>query len=245
MGRAFLVAVQFLTRVPVPRLAAPSGEDVGRSVLFYPLVGLLIGLALATTAWLTRAATTDLRAALILSVWVLVTGALHLDGLADAADAWVGGFGDRERTLEIMKDPYTGPVGVAILVLVLLLKFTAIKGSLIHGALTPLVLTPMIGRTVAPILLLTTPYVRPGGIGTALVDHLPRRASSVVSVPAVVLPVVLNRKMLWVLGAVGLAFVGLRVWMVRRIGGTTGDTAGALIELTETVMLTTVSVIFR
>jgi len=241
MGSAFLVAVQFLTRVPVPRFAPPSAEDVGRSVLFYPLVGVLIGLALAGTAWLTRVAITDLRAALVLGVWVLLTGALHLDGLADTADAWVGGFGDRERTLAIMKDPYTGPVGVAVLVLVLLIKFAAIKGSLIHGKLAALVLTPMIGRTVVPVLLLTTPYVRPRGLGAALVDHLPRRASSVVSVFAVALSLSVDPRLLWTLVATGSAFVGLRLWMMQRIGGTTGDTAGALIELTETVTLTAAS----
>lgn len=241
MGRAFLVAVQFLTRVPVPQVAASSNEEVGHSILFYPLVGLLIGLVLAATAWATRAAILDVRAALVLGVWVFITGALHLDGLADTADAWVGGFGDRERTLAIMKDPYTGPVGVAVLVLVLLIKFAAIKGSLIHAELGALVLTPMIGRTMVPILFLTTPYVRSGGLGVALANNLPRRATSVVSVFTVALSIWVDPTALWALIASGLVFLGLRMWMLQRITGTTGDTAGALIELTEVVLLTAAS----
>jgi adenosylcobinamide-GDP ribazoletransferase len=69
-----------------------------------------------------------LHAALLLTVWVLLSGGLHLDGLADSADAWLGGFGDRERTLTIMKDPRSGPIAVVVLVLVLLLKFCALAG---------------------------------------------------------------------------------------------------------------------
>lgn len=108
--RAFLVALQFLTRLPVRLRAAPSEEELGRSLLFYPLVGLLIGMLLTTLAMAISAAGISdlLGAALVLAAWVVLTGGLHLDGLADSADAWSGGRGDRERTLAIMKDPYWG-----------------------------------------------------------------------------------------------------------------------------------------
>ncbi|MCO2182521.1 adenosylcobinamide-GDP ribazoletransferase, partial [Pseudomonas aeruginosa] len=124
--RSLLVALQFLTRLPVRLSAMPTPEQFGRAVLCYPLVGVLIGVVLYAAARSLDGTPLLLQAALLLSLWVALSGALHLDGLADMADAWVGGLGDRERTLAIMKDPRSGPVAVVVLVLVLLLKFSAL-----------------------------------------------------------------------------------------------------------------------
>ncbi|MEK1940892.1 MAG: adenosylcobinamide-GDP ribazoletransferase, partial [Pseudomonas sp.] len=117
-----LIAMQFLTSLPVRLPGMPSPEQLGRSLLWYPVVGLLIGLLLYGLDAVLNGAPVLLHAALILAAWVALSGALHLDGLADSADAWLGGFGDRERTLSIMKDPRSGPIAVVTLVLVLLLK---------------------------------------------------------------------------------------------------------------------------
>ena len=112
MLKPFFIALQFLTRLPIPIYfesgSAGNGNQLGRSVLFYPLVGLVIGGLLATLQYLLSTFTfgstyTVVHAAIILTVWVGLTGALHLDGLADSADAWLGGLGDRDRTLAIMK----------------------------------------------------------------------------------------------------------------------------------------------
>lgn len=229
--------MQFLTTVPTPRLRAPSEEEVGESLLFYPVVGLIIGSILVGVVWLARDTILDVQAALVLSAWVLVTGALHLDGLADSADAWVGGLGNRERTLSIMKDPCTGPVGVAVIGLVFFVKFATVKGCLMHGQFLALVLSPTIGRAMVLGLFLTTPYVRADGLGRALADHLPRRGAYTVTLLATALPALLPHRAFWILVAGGLVFVGLRTLMIKRIGGITGDTAGALIELTESVVL--------
>ena len=88
--RAFWLALQFLTRLPAPRMTEHTAEDRGRSVLYYPVVGLLIGAVLTAFLFLLADVNPGLRAALLLLVWVLLTGALHLDGLADSADAWLG-----------------------------------------------------------------------------------------------------------------------------------------------------------
>ena len=104
-----LIALQFLTRLPVRLPGMPEPQQIGRSLLFYPLVGLLLGLALLALEWVLGDTSTLLEAALLLAAWVALSGGLHLDGLADTADAWVGGYGDRERTLAIMKDPRSGP----------------------------------------------------------------------------------------------------------------------------------------
>jgi len=169
-----LIALQFLTRLPVSLPGMPTPEQVGRSLLWYPLVGLLLGLLLWGAHLLLGQASAVLQAAIILALWVGLSGGLHLDGLADTADAWVGGFADRERTLAIMKDPRSGPIAVVVLVLLLLLKFAALFTLLQAGQGIYLLLLPWLGRSLLPLLLATTPYVRVGGLGQALVDHLPR-----------------------------------------------------------------------
>lgn len=242
--RPFLIAVQFLTRFPVPSGAMPDECEIGRSLLYYPLVGLLLGLLLAGLDWLLGGAGTMLAAAVLLAAWVLASGALHLDGLADAADAWVGGMGDRERTLAIMKDPYCGPMGVVALLLTLLLKFAALEELVARGDWIVLVLAPLLARTALPALFLTTPYVRPGGLGELLVRHLPRRtATAVVLTVLLGLPAFLGWSALLPLAVVLAAFAALRAMMLHRLGGTTGDTAGAMVEIVEVVVLVSAALV--
>ncbi|AWE95022.1 cobalamin-5-phosphate synthase family protein [Pseudomonas paraeruginosa] len=161
--QSLLVALQFLTRLPVRLSAMPTPEQFGRAVLCYPLVGVLIGVVLYGAARSLDGAPPPLQAALLLSLWVALSGALHLDGLADMADAWVGGLGDRERTLAIMKDPRSGPVAVVVLVLVLLLKFGALAALLGEGRPGLLLLAPWLARSSLPLLFLTTPTRVPAG----------------------------------------------------------------------------------
>ncbi|MBP7974742.1 MAG: adenosylcobinamide-GDP ribazoletransferase, partial [Acinetobacter sp.] len=122
----FLIALQFLTIVPVQLKQIPTARQNAQSLLFYPVIGLLIGLILFGLSVALIELPAILLASIVLVIWIWLTGGLHLDGLADTADAWVGGFGDRERTLQIMKDPASGPIGVLSLIIVCLLKFTAL-----------------------------------------------------------------------------------------------------------------------
>ncbi|HCJ29476.1 MAG TPA: adenosylcobinamide-GDP ribazoletransferase, partial [Pseudomonas sp.] len=96
-----LIALQFLTCLPVRLDGKPEPRAIGVSLLYYPVVGLLMGGMLVVLGMALHDTAPALRAALVLAAWVAITGALHLDGLADSADAWLGGFGDRERTLAI------------------------------------------------------------------------------------------------------------------------------------------------
>ena len=236
--RAFWLALQFLTRLPVPQIAEYTAEDRGRSVLYYPVVGLLIGAVLTGFLFLLADADPGLRAALLLLVWMLLTGALHLDGLADSADAWLGGHGDRARTLEIMKDSRSGPAAIVAVALVLIVKFAALS-ALTHTAYWPaLVLAPLLGRAALVLLFLTTPYVRAEGIGAAHAANLPRGGAIVVLLAvAVLVPALLGYAGLWPVVA-ALAMAGLlRRLMLRRIGGATGDTLGASCEIVEAAAL--------
>ncbi|MNG10139.1 Cobalamin synthase [compost metagenome] len=137
-----------------------------------------------------------------------------------------------------MKDPRSGPIAVVTLVLVLLLKFTALLALIGQGHSLALVIVPLIGRSALLGLFLTTPYVRAGGLGQALADHLPRSAGRqvlAVSALACVLIAGLSGVVAVVLAVLGFAW--LRQVMLRRLGGTTGDTAGAMLELLEVAVL--------
>lgn len=232
-----LVAVQFLTRLPVRLPRMPSPAEQGQSLLWYPLVGLAIGWLLAAAAWIGGELPAQLLAALLLLLWVWISGALHLDGLADTADAWIGGFGDRERTLEIMKDPRSGPIGVTAVVLTLLLKYAALVSVLDAGLWWALLLAPWVSRALLPLLLLTATYVRPGGLGASLAANLPREwLPRVLLANALFMLLLGGGAWLGVLGAL-LMFCWWRRRLNARLGGTTGDTAGALVEPTEALVM--------
>ncbi len=232
-----LIALQFLSSLPLQLPRMPTPEEQGRSLLCYPLVGLLFGLLLLAAAWLLEGAPPALAAALLLTLWVALSGALHLDGLADSADAWLGGLGDRERTLAIMKDPRSGPMAVVALVLLLLLKFAALLALLEAGQWLALLLVPLLARASLLGLFLGTPYVRAGGLGAAMAAHLPRTAGRRVLLLSGAACLLAGWSgLLAVAAALGVHLL-LRRQLLRRLGGTTGDTAGALLELSECALL--------
>lgn len=234
--RLLLIALQFLTRLPIVLRTPPGDIEIGRSLLCYPLVGLLLGAVLAALATTCQGHLVPLpAAALLLAVWVGASGGLHLDGLADSADAWAGGRGDAARALAIMKDPNCGPLGVVTLVVVLLLKFAALATL---TDLWPLVLAPLLGRTMLLPLFMTTKYVRTNGLGSAMHAHLPRRAAwLLLALSGAAIVLALGRRASAPCLAALSVFLLLRQLMRRQIGGMTGDTAGALVEVVEAAVL--------
>jgi len=237
----FLIALQLLTIIPTRIKTPVKAKDMGYSVLFYPLVGGLMASILVLIAWLLAAQSSWVVAVMVLSSWVILTGGLHLDGLADSADAWLGGLGDKEKTLRIMKDPASGPIAVVGLILVLLLKFIMLNELILQQHWISIVLAIVLARSALPLLFMTTPYVRKQGMAAVLVANIPHAYSWL-------LLVIMGLLTLWVAqGALLIAVIGvfllLRYAMLQRLGGTTGDTAGAMVELTETVTLITAVVI--
>ncbi len=243
--RAFWLALQFLTRLPAPRRLEFSAKERGRSVLFYPLVGLLIGALLVALQWLLAHADPGVQAVLLLLAWVLITGGLHLDGLADSADAWVGAHGDRARALEIMKDPRSGPAGVMAVVLLLIVKFAALSALSGETTWLALLIAPLLGRAAPIVLFLTTLYVRPQGIGAAHAAYLPRDAAiAVLIVVAAVVVAAAEWDGLWLLGVAAVSIYLLRRTMHARLGGATGDTLGASCEIVEAAALVTLALLW-
>lgn len=257
---SFWYAVAFLTRIPAINLSAALASDNKKisqgSLYFYPLVGLVIGsfmffIAVVCTWQMNHTAllpsagfnsSSLVIAALMLVAWSLVTGGLHLDGLADAADAWVGGYGDKKRTLEIMKDPTVGPMGVMLVVLTLLLKFSALVvlvDKFDHFYLLGALLTvPMLARLSILPLFYYTPYVRDKGLGSNLKRSINPVLFILVMAVCLLLTVFLvQEKSILILILAAAILLWTRNIMMQRIGGTTGDTAGASIEVQEALLL--------
>lgn len=234
-----LIAVQFLTTIPVRLPYLPSREQNAVSMLYYPLIGVMIGAVLWSLASFVSLPIM-LLSCLVMAVWVWLTGGLHLDGLVDTADAWVGGFGDKERTLTIMKDPNAGAMGVIAIVVNLALKWAAVYSLLELRSLLVLIIIPMLARLSALVLFASTPYVRKQGLGSALTG-LGKGKTLLALLLYLPLLVILPWQM-----AVGLAVVWLglmaylRARFMARIGGITGDTVGASIEISEVVLLVVV-----
>jgi adenosylcobinamide-GDP ribazoletransferase len=237
LARAPLAAVSFLTRLPVGRLVEIDAADLRRSVPLFPVVGGAVGgvAGLAADA-LADPLTPLLAGAIAVGVAALLTGAMHLDALADTAD----GFGatTRDRALEVMRDPSLGAFGVTALVVVLLVDAGALAGLGASGdaALAGLA-AGAAGRAAMLPLAAALPTARPGpGQGRALenVGIAPAVAAQVLAV-ALALPAGVAG--LTALLAAWIVACALGVLFARRYGGVTGDLLGATAKLAETAAL--------
>lgn len=262
--RSLNLAFTFLTRLPMPTLLKIADNDNQRSSLCFPFVGLCIGLVLASIALVpTAESNSALVAASVLLVWVFITGGLHIDGLADSADAWLGGLGNQQRSLEIMKDPRCGSGGLMAVGSLLIAKFAALQGIIsashsisqnasasnslditeIFFALTAL---PMIARAASLGIFNSCPYVSNEGSAKAFLQGVSHNILSVFIAAYLLLALILVSGLgvttvLICSSAMFISWFLLRRLMMRRLGGCTGDTAGATVELVELTGLMSLS----
>lgn len=233
----FWIALQFLTVCPVQLKQMPTQQQNANALLFYPLIGLLIGSMLCGIVLLLHALPAVLLSVICLVLWIWLTGGLHLDGLADTADAWIGGLGDKDRTLSIMKDPSCGPIGVLSLIMLCMLKWSCLYVLIEQDLLWYLLFVPMLGRLAPLYLFLTTPYVRSQGLGAAIATQLPRQWARLMLVLGALLPFVLGLSAILSVLLAGLMLLYLRAKFLQRLDGITGDTIGASIEIIEALSL--------
>ncbi len=229
-------AVAFLTRLPTPPLGRLAPETLAAALPWFPWVGAVLGAILALGAWLAPPAA-ELTAALLLILWVALSGNLHLDGLADTLDALAGGR-DREQRLALLKDPRSGPAAVSGVVLLLLLKFAALVTLLEAGAWQALLLVPIVGRTALAGCFLALPYRREQGLGRVFAAYPHRKWVIRSSLAALAVVGVFGGVAALVAIGAALAFfwAAVSLWR-RRFGGFTGDLAGATLEGVEAVAL--------
>jgi adenosylcobinamide-GDP ribazoletransferase len=236
----FLEAARYLTIVPLPGhvAAAPS---LGRAAPWFPVVGLVLGIGLIAIDLITGLLFPSLLAALLtVTAWKLVTGGLHLDGLADCLDGLAGR--DPAHRLAIMRDSRIGAFGAVGLLLFLLLEVAAVAGLPRPGRSQALLAAPVIGRAVPPLLGRLFAPARPDGHGAAFASALSRAPAPV----ALAIALVVALLALGPLGPVALvvALVGglaLARFLARRLSGITGDVLGASVEVAELAVLLTAS----
>jgi adenosylcobinamide-GDP ribazoletransferase len=236
--RAVAAAVAFLTRLPLPRSLALTGDDVARAGAWFPLVGASIGCLTGVVAWAcAKALPAEIAAALAVAALGLLTGALHFDALADTADA--AGGTTRERALEIMRDHAIGSYGALALVVDVVVRVTAIAFLVSHGdVVADLVVAGAVSRAAPVAVASVLPYARTSdGLGASLTRGSARRAVVAGVLALAIAAAVGHVTGLEILaaGAIVAVLTGA-VWR-RWLGGVTGDTLGATAELAELVGL--------
>ncbi len=243
MIRQFLIALGFLTRLPAGRVAC-TAKDIGHAARWFPLVGAIIGAICAATAKYAAPFFPPLvTAVLVVALDALITGAMHWDGLADTSDGFGAGR-TRDDVLRIMRDPAIGSYGGTALMVAIALKIAAI-GALIGkpAAVPAILLAPVLGRWSAVFSPVLAGYARPVSDDAAKsvgspARYIGRTELLVASVTAVA--VVLAVRQWRGAAALFLVVIATAVWtrICRgRIGGVTGDTLGAGIELSECLSL--------
>ena len=235
--KSFFIALQFLSRIHVVTQTVWTEADFGRSVIFFPLVGTVIGAVLCLayvgiSLWFSR----PYMAVLLVLCWLLVTGGLHADGLMDTADGLFSGR-SRERMLEILKDSCVGSNGVVAFVSCMALKVCFLANLPQQSVCAALLAVPTAARFGVLIGIFQFPYARQQGLGQAFVQYAPRRALVKAFLCALPPLAVAGWGYFLLLGAVMLISLGLNTYIARRLGGVTGDTYGAVIELSEMLLL--------
>jgi adenosylcobinamide-GDP ribazoletransferase len=233
------LALSFLTIIPAYGNQVADDKEMAKSLYYYPLVGFIIGAFLALLAWLSHLLGLAWGGdALILVSWIIISGGLHLDGLMDSADGLFSGR-DRERKLEIMKDSRVGAMGGIALVSVVLLKFTLIASLDYADRLWVLFLTPAVGRCFMVYAVLLFPYARSGpGLGKCFGDLIGKDklvGATLILLVGAVLAAKLAGVVFILLTAIPISLVA--IWISHSLGGQTGDTYGAICEVSETMFL--------
>ncbi|MGC9519068.1 MAG: adenosylcobinamide-GDP ribazoletransferase [Desulfuromonadaceae bacterium] len=239
--KPFFAALSFLTIVRVP--CAWCGDDadaaLSRSLDWYAVIGLLIGLTMALfdQVLCTLLPGTLLPSALMVVALIAVSGGLHIDGVADSADAFMSSR-DRDTMLTIMKDSRVGAMGALTIAGLLLLKFAALASLPDNARWAVILITPLAGRVALVLPLTSLPYARPGGLASLTHQQAePRHAWLAVSLLLITALLALHGHGLSIAALVLFATLLFDRYCRAKIGGFTGDTLGATCELAELVTI--------
>lgn len=228
--KGLVVAIQFLTRLPTPRIAV-SNDAFAASMRWFPAVGLIVGTLLAGAGWAGARIDPWTGALASLAMWVAVTGALHLDGLGDIADASGAAHKNRERLIAVLGDPHVGSFAVVAIGLQLLAKLVLLHALLDRQAYIAIALIPFAAR-IGPLVWSRALPDLHAGLGSRF-RHAVRPVDFLIWTVAFVAAAWASPSLL----AAPLIFLLWGWWLVRRIGGISGDGHGAGIEISESVLL--------
>jgi adenosylcobinamide-GDP ribazoletransferase len=250
MGRGckalgFWIALQFLTVIPSPFRRWSEPRQVAASLSYFPVVAIIIGGIVFLANWgLSAVFSPYVSAALTLAVWVLLSGALHLDGLVDSCDGLAGGT--PTRRLKIMADSRVGAYGIIGVCIVLLIKYAALVSLPETLRLEALLLVPMLGVWVMVLALFSFPYVRKEGLGRHFKAGANKYRFALITLLTLAAAVGLAQ---WqgviVMAITGLIALGIGYFFKLRLRGLTGDVYGAIKEVSEAIVLALFPVILN
>ncbi len=236
--KTLLIAVQFLTIIPA-RIRAIGAKDTSAAVKWFPSVGLMIGLALAAILWLNRSINMPDIASSALTVIILavITGGIHLDGLGDMFDA-LGSRKGQVEMLGIMRDPHIGSIGAIAIASCLILKTAFLSSIPPDLQIKSIILLCVCSRWSMVFSMHTFPYARKDGKAKAFMDGINSADFTTATLTAIIYSAISNQIPGFVIMAVigGFTYAAGR-YLTAKFGGVTGDTIGAVSELSEVICL--------
>lgn len=238
MLRHFLLAIQFLTRLPVPRGLVTTEEELGQAAAFFPLVGIIVGGSAATVFVLgKRVMPVSVAVLLSLGFAAFITSAFHEDGLADTFDGLGGGW-TKDRALEIMRDSRIGTYGSLALIFLILGKYTFLTALEPRQIWRWLIVAHTASRWTVLPLCMWLPYARVEGQGKLIARQVSSLTLLIASVTFLVILLLLFpwRTALFTIAITAIVVLFSGLYFKRRLGGITGDCLGAVNQITETVL---------
>jgi adenosylcobinamide-GDP ribazoletransferase len=234
----FFTALKFLTIFPLPERWGETTEDLGQSLTYFPLVGLLLGAILFGINYcLSFILPGSVVNVLLIIALTIMTGAHHLDGLMDSFDGAVSGK-SRERRLKIMADSRVGAFGIIAVILLLLLKYVSLSSLPGIRIMPALLLMPMLSRWIMVYSIFTFPYARNSGMGLAFKQGAKwQRLAIGTAITLIISIVLLSWQGLVLIMLLWLITFGIASYFNSRLGGLTGDVYGALNEISEVLVL--------
>jgi len=229
--KGFALAISMLSTLPFFKVHKFFDGINGYAVMFYPLVGFILGTILYGVNYLLEPyfASTHLHI-ILFALWVLLTGALHLDGLSDAIDAL---FVSKDRAVEVMKDPHVGAMGMTFTGVFLLLKASALWHLEAIWAL-PIIL--MYARFNVVLAIYFFPYIRENGMSTLAKKEFTSTQLFISTLSIIVMGFLFSKGLILLLISL-LALLFFKLWFTKRFGGFSGDLYGFMIEGTELILL--------
>lgn len=240
----FLAALQFLTVIPSPLRREATPRQIGRSLVYFPIIGLAIGGGLyGLDRLLALALPSALVNILLLVALVLITGANHLDGFIDTCDGMAAGRSPEER-LEIMRDRRAGSFGVVGACCLLLVKYVSLLFLPGPCRMAGLLLMPVLSRWAMVYSIFAYPYARKAGMGQIFKEGASWQRLTIATLIALAISVALMKLLgLALMAGIWLILVAMAIFLRRRLGGLTGDTYGAINEVIEVFVLILVPLI--
>ena len=238
----FIILIQFMTRIPIPLKISYSEKKLGKSVKFFPLVGLIIGLILYFTNFLITVYLKNIfynktiTAIFLIILEILIVGIIHIDGLADTFDGLFS-YAKKEKMLEIMKDSRIGTNGAVVLILYFITK-TVLISEIITTNPKYLIIFPIIARLSTPVNAGLSNYARKSGMSNVIISE----NGIFEAIFSLALSIILVFYIIDIKGIITIfiAFIFIIIFMLnvrKKIDGITGDTMGACLELTSILVL--------